>query len=1477
MAYKPSPQQRLAWQVGKRGAPGRLRGVALIDGVLDPERLQEAVRAVVGRYEILRTQLKSRSGVLSQIVGDRVEFEWRATSDGRATSDEGVVGEEVPVIAFSLTPEGARNHRLTIDVAASSADYASLELLFREIAGRYAGTAGDEAPLQYADLSAWLNETAAASGEGKDFWSRVLDESRDEITLPGENAPAGDSQSFAVKQRVAAEGAFVARRVARTFDTTAEAVLFACWQAVLGRWTDAKRLPVAFCVAGRNYEHLASAVGPLERQVPVVRKFEADDTVETLLSDARKILEQCADWQEYFSWELAESLGSGSLKFAFSHQELPMAWSAGSLAWQIRSLDCPTQANTVTLRCISSGATLACELRYDASRLDEATAESLLRQFETMLSEVAAAPSGTKLSSLDIVGEEERAILESFHATAPVDASGPTVLALLDEQVARRGGNVALSSGDTEITYADLDARANRLAHHLVSLGAAPDQVVGVCLDRDSPLIVAMLAIWKANAAYLPLNDIPEARTAYMLADSSVRIVITESRHSARFQSAGVTLVTVDSEWQQIMSLPAVAPPSRVSTGNLAYVIYTSGSTGEPKGVMVEHRSLLNHMLWAVRELGLGERERMLMKTSISFDASVWEWQFPLLQGGTLVLLKEGMHRDAAALVRELRDRRVTTLQMVPTMLRVVLEEPAIEECRHLERVFVGGEAVDAALVQRVRERTGQSLINLYGPTEATIDATSLVMEPRYGSAIGRSIANTKVQVLRSDLSLAAVGEAGEICICGAALARGYIGRPEATAEKFVPDPRGKPGDRLYRTGDRGRYRADGILEYLGRDDGQIKIRGHRIEIGEIERALLAQPGVVNAAVVVKSRSASEKQLLGYVELATPAAESAIEQVRAGIRERLPEYMCPAQVVRLDVFPRTAGGKIDRRALSELEPERVTSGAAPRNEAETKLVEIWSAALGGVPVGINDNFFELGGDSIIGIQIVARARKAGLPLTPLQLFQYQTIAELAEVAQSGTMSTHSEAAQDTELFPLTPIQHAFFEASGEDVNHYNQAFLFELPADIRVEVLEKALASVCRHHDALRLRFERTKDGWRQRYASADSDRWTLAQTDLTNSPNVEAALREAQARENAGLNISHGPLLKASVLNLGSGRGRRLLIVAHHLVVDGVSWRIFLEDLAASYQQIARGEQAQLPARTSSYRRWAEQLSKFARTERLQGELSYWLSEQKRQTDSFHADDPAGENTMRFERRQYGMLDEADTRKLLSVAGKAYRTQFMDLFLAALPEALYRWRGQTSTRIELEGHGREEVAPGVDLTRTVGWFTSLYPVVVERRGRESLADRIRRTKDQLRSVPNKGIGYGVLRYVGGASGLAGSSALTVNYLGQLDGAVGRTAWLPVAREACGDSASETRQRNNLLELNAMVVNGCLRMLWTYSERCYREETVAALARALESSLREVIAHCVAPNVGGVTSSDLADFNWGQSQLDKLAAAIAEG
>jgi amino acid adenylation domain-containing protein/non-ribosomal peptide synthase protein (TIGR01720 family) len=1177
-------------------------------------------------------------------------------------------------------------------------------------------------------------------------------------------------------------------------------------------------------------------------------------------------------------------------------------------------------------------------ITYDRRRFDADTIRRMQAHLRSLLEGILADPEA-RIANLPLMSDaERRELVEQWNETRtayPLDqclhhlfeaqaARTPDAVALvyesetLSEEESHRREPPNLEDGSS-LTYRQLNARANQLAAVLRARGVGPESRVGLCLERGFDLMAALLGVLKAGAAYVPLDPAyPRRRLAFMLADCQADVVLTTQRLAddlgiaewseqaepeAAAHKSPCAIVCLETIGEELNAQSDANVASAISSDHTAYVIYTSGSTGKPKGVMISHRAIGNHMHWLRDHFDLGAGDIFFQKTAFSFDAAGTEFYGPLLFGGRLILAQAGGQQDGAYLARTIIEHGVTILQLVPSLLRVLLEEPEFANCRSLRRVICAGEALPAELQARFAAcpvSAGAQLHNFYGPTEAAIDVTYW---PHAHAAnrtivpIGRPLANTQIYLLDSELKPVPVGVAGELHVGGENLARGYLNRPDLTAEKFIPNPfaarHQDAGGRLYKTGDLACYLPTGDIEYLGRIDNQVKVRGFRIELGEIETAINQHAGVRESVVVAQDDGHGNKRLVAYV---VPASSEKGEgpsnsELRDFVKAKLPDYMVPSALVRLEELPLTPNGKVDRRALpapresAGERPDLAESFVAPRTPVEQQLARVWSEVLGVKQIGIHDNFFELGGDSILSIQVVGRLSQQGIRITPRQLFQHPTIEAIAELATAATIQ--AEQGIVTGPAPLGPVQHWFFEQNLTDPQHWNHAILLTVAERLDPARLEAAMQSLLAHHDALRMRFVQTGSGWEQFNAGVGQE--ALVSHDDLSALSAEDQRRSIEARSVAmqtSLDLHSGPLVRVVLFDLGPDTPGRLLILIHHLVVDGVAWRILLEDLMTAYRQLSQGQDVQLPAKTTSFQHWTRRLAEYAQSAALRDELPFWLAPARAEAAPLPLDNPENraQNTEAEARTVSISLTNEETRALLTEAQGAYRTEINDLLLTALLESVSRWSGGRTLLLDLEGHGRESLFDDVDLSRTAGWFTSIFPVLLERapeRG-HPLRDAVKSVKEQLRAIPRRGVGYGLLRYLSGdAAALAAlpRAELSFNYLGQFDQVLHESSPFGPAPESVGPPHGPRNARRYLLEVNAFISGGRLQLDWAYSETIHHRDTIERLAADYAATLRALIAHCLSPEAareGGYTPSDFPLARLEQTKLDGLTGADRE-
>jgi amino acid adenylation domain-containing protein/non-ribosomal peptide synthase protein (TIGR01720 family) len=1507
-------------------------------GPLDVAALQQSFNEIVRRHEALRTTFVSSadSGQVVQVINPAAPLplpvidlrqtrpEQRASEARRRAQVEArrpFSLKQGPLLRTTLLRLGPDEYVLLLIMHHIVSDDWSFGVLLRELEQLYRALGANCAPelaappIQYADYAAWQRRATldAARAAQRAYWRRQLADAPALLDLPTDRPRPETQTSAGATHAFTVPGPTLEAlvKLSQQRNVTLFMTLLAAFEALLSRYTGQDDLVVGAPMANRSQAETQALIGFFVNTVPLRADLSGDPSFTDLLQRVRETTLAGAAQQDLPLEQIIDAL-----QIERSARSTPLFQTVLTLRETEPTLDLPRLRVTIeeiangtakfdlTLALTRSADALRGSLEYNRDLFDAATIARLAQHFCTLLAEAAADPT-QRLSQIALLSEAERTqLLTTWNDTRQPYPGEQSIHQLFEAQAARTPDAVALVYGEQQLRYGELNRRANQLAHELRARGVRPDDLVAIAIERSLELIVGLLAILKAGGAYLPLDpSYPHERLQLMLDDARPRLLLTEQRMLSRLPAYPATL-RLDAA--SIAAHPQSNLDSDVGPDHLAYVMYTSGSTGRPKGVSIPHRGVVR-LVRGTHYASFSAEEVFLLFAPVSFDASTFEIWGALLNGARLALFPDAIP-SIEELGQALRQHQVTTLWLTAGLFHQIGEHSP-EILRPLRQLLAGGDVLSAPHVQKLRAQLPDcQLINGYGPTES---ATFTCCYPipaddalANGVAIGRPIGNTQAYVLDAQMQPVPAGVVGELYIGGDGLARGYLNRPALTAEKFVPNPfatglgTGRwglvelgslqapsprcpaPGARLYRTGDRARYRADGVIEFLGRIDRQIKLRGFRIELGEIESALLQHPAVSAAAALVRQDSPTgAKQLVAYVTL-RPEPAATVDDLRSYLRERLPDYMTPAAFMALPELPLNHNGKVDQAALpapDQPQPAQDESFVAPRSQVERILAEIWSQVLGVAPVGIHHNFFALGGDSILSIQVMSRAAQAGVPLTPRHLFERQTIAELAEVAGNAS-PIEAEQASVTGEAPLTPIQRWFFARDPRERHSFNQAMLLEARTPLRHDLLEQALRQVARQHDALRLRYHETDAGWQQRLADAAAAP-EVGRLDLSalNEPARRAALTAAIAACEQRLNITSGPLLQALLVQRGA-EPEQLLIMLHHLVVDGVSWRIVLEDLERVYGQLVQGQPATLPLKTTSFKRWAERLAAYADTPALRQELEYWLAParvdvQPLPRDGWQAAAQAAPPIV-------STLTPAETRALLQDVPSIYRTQINDVLLTALAEAFAAWTGERTLLVQLEGHGREPLFDDVDLSRTVGWFTTAFPVLLDVRAAATIGDALRAVKQQLRQVPQRGIGYGVLRYlsrdpaIGAQLEALPPAEVSLNYLGQFDQLTTDATLLRVAADARGPYHSMQGSRNNLIEINGLIVGGQLQLEWTYDPQQHRPATIQRVARGFEAALRTLIDHSRTHDDVAYTPADFPLAGLDHDALGELALLL---
>ncbi|WP_367128662.1 amino acid adenylation domain-containing protein [Saccharothrix sp. HUAS TT1] len=1446
-----------------------VQAVTLLRGDLDPDRMRAATAELLRRHDALRVHLHTTAaGDVVQVVPADVSLDWRQVDLSAEGERDALLAEhcrtelerpfaphEPPLIRFLLCALGPDEHRLVITNHHALLDGWSMPLVGRTLLAIYAelggGPAAPTAP-PLAEYHRWLADRDHDAA--LDAWRGALAGLAEGTRLAPPGAGARVDRPERVTIGLGADFSERLRAFARDRGITTTTLLQTAWGVLLGRLTGRRDVVFGCPVSGRPAEvdGVESMIGQLGGTIPVRVRHAPGDTAARLLDRVHEESVALAEHHHVGLPDVQRAVGLGELfdtmlvmeNFPLSSRRRTTLAPGLDLA----GVDITDATHYPLTVIVIPDDEIVIGLGYQPHAFDEATVRGYGRWLRALLHEIVADPDRpvARLRALD--AEEHDRLLALGVGAQPTRERGGC-LAEFATWVRRTPDAEAVVCRDRSLSYAELDRRANRLAHALIDRGVRPQDPVAVLLGRDVEMVVALFGVLKAGAVYVPMDPAyPADRLAYMIEDVAPAAVVAEA-------GVPVDLPVVDPSTSDGPGAWDADPEHArrdLTQDSLAYVIYTSGTTGKPKGVALTHRGVPSLVSLQEDVVGIGERERYLHFASTSFDVAFWQFMLPLLSGGTSVIAPEEVRVPGDELLDYIAEHRVTGVNLLPSFLAAMPDDRTVPP-----DVFfvVGAERLDPELARRWGDR--RALFNAYGPTEVTINSVTWHYDPADPGPlpIGRPDPEVRAYVLDAGLLPVGVGVTGELYLAGPKLARGYVGRPGLTAERFVADPFGDslgfgPGERMYRTGDLVRWRADGQIVFLGRSDHQVKVRGFRIELSEIETVLTRHPDVRACAVVVREDRPGERRLVGYV-VPTDDADPDPAAVREHLAAELPDHMVPSALVVIDHLPLGPGGKLDRAALPAPESRSTAPAREPATRAEAVLLRVVREVLGAEDVNLDDAFLEVGGDSIVSLRVVSRARREGLGLTARDVFEGRTIAGIA--ARCGG-SDRVEAAPATGDAPLTPIMRDLLRRSGPAADGFCQWVEICVPAGGDAAKWHAVLDAVLTRHDVLRAHLV-GDEVLRVPEAGAvtAADVLTCVRADDDLRAVVDSHVADARAR----MDLRTGPLLRAVWVDAGPERPGRLALVAHHVVVDAVSWRIVLDDVAHLYREGV----TPLPRHGQSFVGWARSL-RDAASDRL-AELPHWEAVDAAPAVPLTSPLDPSRDTAGTAVHHHLRLDPETTRTALTTLPAAYRTTPDTVLLTALARAVAAWRGgEPDLLVALESHGRP---PEVDLSHTVGWFTAVHPARIAPVG-PGAADELKSVKEHLRAAGD-GLGHGIL----GRSG-AREPEVAWNYLGRFPAPpTAEAPWqLPPDADPLGSGGGGDLPLPHALMINAMVRDDELGVRFTWPAALFTEDGIGALAECFRRELTRIATDPDVLDRAGLTPSDLPLVTLDQAAIDAL-------
>lgn len=1496
----------------------------LLKGSINVEAFSEAILSIINRHEVLRTTFVEKEGEPMQLIHTGVKKEEICQVINYSDSEKGYdeVIKELSVVAnipFSLSDELLFRSRIYIlgqdtyvffcCMHHIICDGWSNNILVKEILKNYRSFEKHQVSklpslkIQYKDFASW-NLKQVASEEyikHKEYWHRKLAGDLPVLALPSyHKRPAvqvfnGNAIEYTFRKEIL-DGL---KQISSDTQSSLFITLTTFLNVLFYKYTGQQDIIIGTGTAGRTHPDLENQLGYYINTLALRNQINPDVSFTELIGKIKENTLEAFDHQDYPFDKLVNELDFErdiSRNPIFDVMILLQSFDEDEDSLLADGLDHAT-INPITIEghgspfdmdfdFMEEKETLNLTLTFNDVIYTLPQMENMIKHLEILMKRVLENPT-INTGAISIITKEEEVFITSINTTDKAFDLEKAYHHYLEKYAKETPDKTAVIFKDTKTTYAQLNAQSNQIARALQNhLEIEKDDLVGVFMDRSDQMMAAIFGIWKTTGAYIPLEKkMPDNRIVSCTNDAALKAVIADktlvSPELAADLDSCTTLIYIQDLLQEAEKESANNLNLPIDTNNLCVTIFTSGSTGKPKGAMNEHKGRMNHALATIDYLNMNADSVLVQNASHSFDISIWQTFTPVVCGATTLIFEDELVNAPEQLLEKMMRYKATVFQLVPSYLSMLLEiisEDTEAYNLSLKNLICCGEAINPKSILKWQELYPETtFVNDYGPAEASDGTTWNVFTDIAPDTtiipIGKPIYNMKNYLVDAQMNICPVGVIGEICVAGVGVGRGYVNDEERTQKAFFTNPFNKnEAQRLYKTGDLGKLLPNGMIQFYGRKDYQVKVNGQRIELGEIESKLLEITGVKEAAVIDKVNPANgRKYLVAFAALEEDTTLDATS-LKTKISSELPTYMIPAEIRVIDYIPVTHNGKTNRKQLEKLavhENEEQHAFVAPETDIELILAEAWKSVLNIDKVGTTDNFYELGGDSISAIQVSSYLYKNEYQVEVKDIMRFPHINEVAgfvkplsRIADQGMISGTAE---------LTPIQAAFFEMKKLVPNHYNQSVLLKATNAINTEAVAKSFSKILEWHDILRATFTQSSSGTYVQSISENCSTPEVETHNFTETSNPEAAAEVAEKLQ-ASLSIENGPLLKVAVIHMK--QADYLLIAIHHLVVDTVSWRIIVEDLTTAYQQILDGEEIALPAKTESFKVWSKTLKEFIKSDSFQEEVKYWADKTALPVEKLPYDYKAA-NTMPAlvkDKKTLSVTLPADyVTKLDNEVHKAFNTEINDILLAALALSVKRNFGIERVPVMLESHGRVKLNEEINITRTVGWFTSEFPVFLNTRASDDLSTFIKTVKDHLHKVPNLGIGFGLLKFSAPTRSTQVTNAtipqIAFNYLGKVDDEVAGETIFQLEDDTLGNEESLQNQSDYALEIVGMGRGGAIEFTLEYHQSQFTDETVTAWMNTFKSTLQELIDFCSNRDYSEVTPTD---FDYSDLSLQDL-------